>query len=89
MKRTNAVPWIVLLVIGALGETIALVLTAIFGISAFGQSDAAERSRMWTSAGWWLLGSLAFTAVSVYSLHRLLRIVALQAPSSATEGSPR
>jgi hypothetical protein len=89
MKQMNAAPWIVLLVICAIGETAAFVLAIIFGVSAFGQTDLSERSRLWASAGWWLLGSLAFTAVSTWSFVRLLRIVARQAPTASSErGQP-
>lgn len=87
MKQTNAAPWIALLCVSVIGETVAFVFAVIFGVSAFGQTDAAERSRLWASAGWWLLGSAACTAVSVWSLVRLLRIIAEQAPCASSESS--
>ena len=84
MTRTNAAVWITLLAIGAVGETAAFILAVIFGVSAFGQTDAAERSRVWATAGWWLLGAFAFTTVTFWSLVQLLRIVARQAPQSSS-----
>jgi hypothetical protein len=88
MKRTNAGGWFALLVVSGLFETAAFILAVIFAVSAWGQSDAAERSRLWASAGWWLLGSLAFTAVSAWSLVRLLRTIAQQVPGASSETSP-
>jgi hypothetical protein len=80
VKQMNAARWVALLVVSAIGETVAFVFAIVFGVSAFGQTDAAERSRLWASAGLWLLATAACTAVSVWSLVRLLRIVAEQAP---------
>ena len=87
MKRTNAGRWIALLFVSFVGETAAFILAVIFGVAAYDQSDAAERSRLWASAGWWLLGSLAFTVVSGWSLLKLLRTIARQAPEPPSETS--
>lgn len=86
--RSNAAPWIVLLAAGAIGETVCFIFAVIFGVTAVGQTDAAERSRLWASAGWWLLGSALFTVLSVWSLVRLLRVVARQAPSASSTFNP-
>jgi len=85
MKSTNAGLWIAVLVISAVGETAAFIVAVIFGVAAMGQTDTAEGSRLWASAGWWLLGSFMFTAVSVWALVRVLRMVATQAPGAMTE----
>ena len=88
MKRANAAPWIALLVVGAVGETAAFVFAVVFGVAAYGQTEPAERSRLWTSAGWWLFGSLAFTVVSGWSLFKLLHAVAKQAPNASVGAAP-
>jgi len=85
MKSTSAAAWIALLVISGVGEAAAFIMAVIFGVAAMGQTDAAEGSRLWASAGWWLLGSVMFTAVSVWALVRVLRVVATQAPGAVTE----
>jgi hypothetical protein len=84
-ERTGAGRWIALLAMAAIGETIGVVLAVIFGVTAFSQTDPAERARLWTTAGWWLLGALACTAVSACAIVRLLRIVAKQAPGSLSD----
>jgi len=86
-KCPNAAPWIAMLVVGAVGEIFGLISAVIFGVSAFSQTDAAERSRLWTSAGWCLLAMFVFTALSTWSLVRLLRMIARQAPNPSFETS--
>jgi hypothetical protein len=87
LEHSTAAPWIGLLLVSASGETVAFISAVIFGVSAFGQTDAVEQSRLWASAGWLLLAMLAFTAVSIWSLVRLLRTMALQAPRTTSEPS--
>ena len=88
-KSTNAALWISMLVAAAVGEISAFIAAISFGLSAFSQTDGEQRSRLWASAGWCLIAMVAFTAVSTWSLLRLLRIVARQAPNASFETGER
>jgi hypothetical protein len=83
MTRSHPTLWVLLLIVGFVGEAWCFVAGVWTLVLAF-QSDV-DRDQLFLFAGAWAMGWLLFLGLMLSALVRLLRIVSKQAPKAEAQ----